>query len=540
MGLEPLRSGSVQRTLPTRGTARLLTVLLGVTLLLGACSGGSGTNSPSSRSKAVLTDPSPYDTLDVHASTTIAARQIGDGLYDRLAAVGPGGSIIPYLAKSWVVTPGSITFTVRTDAICSDATRVTPDVIANSLRRSLAKASTVPQVLGKGPFTVTADDADHVTVKVANSASTNLAPVFADVQLSIYCPAGLSPSADFATQSYGSGPYTLVSASTGNLVVMKLRPEWKWGPKGTTAATLPKELDIKFISDDTTAANLLLTGGLDISIISNPADIPRLANDKSLNHVSGTSLYSTWLWFNQTPSKPGADPAVRKALMTAIDRNTFNKGSNQAYGSVASSIIGPDVPCYDNVSGLLPKPSLDEAKSILQADGYVLGSDSKFSKGGKPLAVRLVGHLSDGAGIEYLVAVWTSLGVTVTVAQTDNTTFITNYTTGNFDAAVHRVINEYDVPLRTIGAFVGASPGSSSANQGRVIDPVAAQQADDAKSALNEQDRCAAIKKLQRTLVQNYDYLPLAYQQVHWFARGWTLQPAVAQGLKLYTLRPKP
>ena len=83
----------------------------------------------------------------------------------------------------------------------------------------------------------------------------------------IICPHGLAMVQQdphyLETHMDGSGPYTLVEAVHGDHITYKLRPEWKWGPPGTTTATMPKTLVYKVYGDETTAANLLLTGGLD-------------------------------------------------------------------------------------------------------------------------------------------------------------------------------------------------------------------------------------------------------------------------------------
>src|SRR6185312_6445928 len=81
---------------------------------------------------------------------------------------------------------------------------------------------------------------------------------------------------------YGSGPYTLVSAAHGGDVVFQRRDEWKWGPQGTTAKNLPARVVIRFVDNDTTRANLLLTGGVDVGTIAG-ADVDRLVASKQLD-----------------------------------------------------------------------------------------------------------------------------------------------------------------------------------------------------------------------------------------------------------------
>ena len=100
-----------------------------------------------------------------------------------------------------------------------------------------------------------------------------------------------SPAVDLETHIAGSGPYTLVSAEHGNGVTWKRNDNWKWGPPGTSVKNLPETLIYKTITDDTTAANLLLTGGLTVAVVFGP-DVQRL-NASKLTHVSASPRFAS-------------------------------------------------------------------------------------------------------------------------------------------------------------------------------------------------------------------------------------------------------
>jgi peptide/nickel transport system substrate-binding protein len=504
----------------------------------------SAAPSPETLGRVVLRHGADFDTLDMHKSRLGPnTGQIGAALYDRLVAVGPGGTVVPYLAKSWVIEPGSITFEVRTDAVCADGTPVTAQVIADSLSRTFdpATEALIPQAaFGRGPYTVTLVDATHVNVKIEGSVTTNIVAPFAGGAFNIYCPAGLEAGADFETTAFGSGPYTLVSVTKGDSIVLQLRPEWTWGPESSTAATLPTELVIKFVANDTTAANLLVTGELDIATINGP-DITRLAADASLNSIVGSSPWATMLWFNESPDRPGADPAVREALMSVIDREAWNVGANGGFGTLATSIIAPDVECFDDsVAALIPTGDLDAVRAILEGAGYARGGDGIYAKDGKPLALRLIGHLSEGSGPDYVTERWSELGVSVTLAKTNDADWINSFVAGDFDAATHTNITATDAPLQVIDSFVGASADLLPPNGGavgRIVNATAAAASLTAKTTTDATERCDAIKELQQALVGDHDILPLTNKELHWFTRGLEVQPALAQGLELYTIR---
>src|SRR5262249_10908345 len=127
--------------------------------------------------------------------------------------------------------------------------------------------------------------------------------------LPVICPSGLqalqsNPSA-LATSAYGSGPYQLVSATHGAQIIWKLRPNWHWGPAGSSTKKMPGTLVYKIVTDNTTAANLLLTGGLDLGTVTGP-DVTRLLGNSSLGHISAANWFVAALAFNMRPGRPFA------------------------------------------------------------------------------------------------------------------------------------------------------------------------------------------------------------------------------------------
>jgi ABC-type transport system substrate-binding protein len=151
---------------------------------------------------------------------------------------------------------------------------------------------------------------------------------------------------------------------------LKRRDDWKWGPSGVTASDLPQTLVVRVVPNDTTAANLLLTGGLDIAQINGP-DVTRLLAEKSLISKTSTSFYNNPLYFNEDPSRPTGDRKVREALASAIDRDQFNQAADQGHGTLSSSYLQPNADCFEPATAnLLPTdPSPARARQLLVADG---------------------------------------------------------------------------------------------------------------------------------------------------------------------------
>jgi peptide/nickel transport system substrate-binding protein len=463
-------------------------------------------------------------------------------LYDRLVATGPDPknpsqiTIIPYLATSWTATPTSISFNLRKDATCADGTPVTASVVRRTFERILGGGRNVSGY-GGGPFTMDANDAEG-TFTLNLQTPFNDA-IYAFTTAVIVCPAGLDHEDQIATEVFGSGPYTVEEAVHGDHITLKRRDDWKWGPSGVTASSLPQKLVIRVVPNDTTAANLLLTGGLDIAQINGP-DVTRLLADKSLMSKSSTSYYNNPLYFNEDPTRPTGDLKVREALASAIDRNEFNQAAYQGRGALSSSYLQPNADCFDpTTAALLPSdPSPDKARQLLIADGWTVGSDGKLQKNGQPLVVQVMGVPAvHGSGPEYIAAQWEKAGVTVdTSGITDFATWSQRRFRSDFDATMITWPHDLPDPSTSIITYIGPHP-PVGANYGKTVNPEAEAALSAAKQAQGA-ERCAQWSIVQRAMLQNFDILPLSAPQTFFFSRGPDFVPASVNGFEVYFIRP--
>ena len=80
-----------------------------------------------------------------------------------------------------------------------------------------------------------------------------------------------------ATKTDGTGPYALTQAVSNDHYTLTKHAGYTWGPNGatTSAAGLPDTINVKIIPNETTAANLLLSGQLNAANIVGP-DTARL------------------------------------------------------------------------------------------------------------------------------------------------------------------------------------------------------------------------------------------------------------------------
>ena len=189
----------------------------------------------------------------------------------------------------------------------------------------------------------------------------------------------------------------------GKTYTLTLRKGYDWGPGGVTSATkgLPATVVLKVVTNMTTGANLLLSGGANIGEVVGP-DTQRLS---SLYSQSVDAPFGV-LWFNQKQGTPTAQEPVRKALTESLQLTQLGQVLTSGTGAASTGMVTAALsPCKGNtVSGNLPAYDQSAAKSALA---------------GKNLSIAVYYPTSLGSGgaaaAELLQSTWSQLGVKVSL-----------------------------------------------------------------------------------------------------------------------------
>lgn len=516
-------------------TVSMVLRLLGLGLvaalpLVAACSSSSTSNSTTNAVAGGTMNVriiATWPTLDPQVQGSKGGYEIDGAVYDWLVYY-DGKKVIPFLATSWTETATSVKFTLRKDATCADGTPVTPSVVAGSFNRFLL--STDPRVLSvkrtwPAPYTVQPDDANStITIGIGRPFSglllnfSQLTPAAA-----IVCPKGVASPASLATTPDGSGPYKLTNAVSGDSATVVARPEYHWGPDGLTTRSpgVPQTIVYKVVVNETTTANLLETGGLDIGTVGGP-DVQRLTADKSLIHHSTHGFSSSLLSFNEGDGHITDDQAVRQALATSIDTKAYGTAAYQGSITPATSFLTNDANCYDpTTKSLVPTPSVDKAKQIMTSAGYTTGSDGKWQdKNHKPITIAVAGEEVQGEGPTYLAAQFQAAGFNVTVNQLPESSYAQVYFNGNWDVLVNLASSPTPDPNGggSLALSTGATPPNGS-NYLRKDYPDIDSEIAAANAAVGSES-CKHWDKVQELLLSRYIVLPLGAPQYQWYSRN--------------------
>lgn len=431
-------------------------------------------------------------------------------LYDPLVNAGPNGTVVSGLASKWTATPTQATFTLRKGVTCSDGHALTATDVADALTyasdptHQLAGAqSTLPTV----PFTVSGDaSTGTVTVTMASPYSFITRTIG---ELPIACPAGLATPTTLDRASIGTGPYVLSGYSSGGPYTMTLRKGYTWGPgrASTAAQGQPAKLVLSVITDESTAANLLSTGGINIASVSGP-DRQRLSSGRFSEVDSPVMVGQNN--FNEAPGHVTSDPAVRKALVAALDRQQLANVAVGGTGKPATDTIVPTAACHADLAATqLPK---GDAAAMLRAAGWTKNATGVLSKNGTPLSIRLVTSPTLGSTLpavaELMATTWKSLGVDVsTTSENLNALVKTMYGDGNFEDILGTGA-AFPNPAGLIPYYDGPKP-PNGLNFASVNNPTYERLAKQALGAEGTSG-CGAWQQASASLLNNADVLPIA------------------------------
>jgi peptide/nickel transport system substrate-binding protein len=531
--------GAIARRLPG------LVYAIGAVCVLAACSTSGGVGAPApaaggSLAIRIITDWGPLDPYQPGPSNAGTA-QLQLMVYDRLLAIGPSGKLVPYVATSWKVSPTSIVFTVHKDVVCADGTPLPPTAMAKSFQRMVNPTTKNPNLgaFGPGPFTVSADDSAG-TLTFTMGTPYNIALTgFANFYAGIICPAGLANPTSLVNTPSGSGPFVIESAIHGDSVSLKVHSRWDWGPNGSNekAPGFPGHVTLKVVQNETTASNLLLSGGLDVAAISGP-DVARLGADSHFKELSAPNFLLAELLMNERPGHPTNDDVVRQAVMMSIDPKAYQTTLYNGQGKLSPSLLSKDSECYATDAAKLALPfDPAKAKQLLLANGYSADSNGMVTKDGKPLTLVLAAF-TGGAPGELFQSELAQAGITLTLKTTDNLTYATNLINGAFDLAAVTSPSPFSTPGPVINLIYSGAIPPAGRNYAAITDPTINNDVNQALATVGAES-CKHWVDYQLDMLKGHHVLPLSTLNLNWFTRKGQSPALASFGLQIepYSLR---
>jgi peptide/nickel transport system substrate-binding protein len=201
------------------------------------------------------------------------------------------------------------------------------------------------------------------------------------------------PIADGLPNDISGGPWQLKKSNinNGQQIVVLTPNEKYWGDKPTL-----EQLVIQGIGNDpTTAVQALKNGEINVIYPQPQLDLVGQVDDLAPNVVSDVNFGITFehLDFNTTDAQLG-NIKVRQAFAMALDRQEIVDQTVGQFSSDAQVLnnriwLNTQSQYQDNAPAQYKKPDVAGAKALLEGDGYVLGPDGIYAKGGQRLSFKI-------------------------------------------------------------------------------------------------------------------------------------------------------
>jgi peptide/nickel transport system substrate-binding protein len=360
-------------------------------------------------------------------------------MFDTLVIINPDGSFGPSLAESWTVDGATITFKLRTGVKFHDGTDFNADAVKKNLDRIVDPATKSTNALSiLGPY-ASSEVIDPSTVKVTWSRPFAAALIsMANTSLSMTSPTAAA-TGTLGDKPVGTGPFKFVEWLRGSELRLErydgyttIRPDL--ANKGPAKF---KNLTLQYVANVTTRANLVSTGGVDVTLLDG-ADAVRLESSTDINHVRYPTIFVRWFAINAAKHP---DAKVREAIATAVDREAVVTAGAGGLGKVHYSTLPPPAFGYDaSVESLVPHFDTAKAKALLTEAGYTFGSDGIATKDGKRLELSLLTFSVDPYTSEAQIVQdnLAQAGIAVKIDARETATAITAALAGEFDLYLAR------------------------------------------------------------------------------------------------------
>lgn len=320
----------------------------------------------------------------------------------------------------------------------------------------------------------------------------------------------------------GTGPFTLDGSSfTAESYLLKKNPDY-WQPGK------PKIDGLRFIAykDNTAITQAMVQGNVDWAS-AYIANIDETFTAKGDNFKHFWPVVGSDGLITNNASFPFNDLEVRKAVSMAIDRKQVADIANRP---PATNPIGLPLPLFESViapeyKDLKFEYDVDQAKQILEADGYVMADDGYYAKDGQQLAFAITipsAFTEQIAAAQVLLSQLKDVGIKVdingvAVEQINGLT-----TKGDYQATIGYPIDEQVIAYRLYDSWMNPAYAlpvgeaiPTSQNIERWQDAATSKYFADYLAATTDQERETAIAGLQGRFVDGIPWIVLTYYQVY-------------------------
>jgi peptide/nickel transport system substrate-binding protein len=438
---------------------RLIVLILGLALIAAACGGGGGGGGGGGSSSnnikqggtlnyAADQEPTGFNPLTAKDNGT-SVLWVVNRVYPSVFHSKPDYTVEldSDLMDSAEVTnqnPQTVTYKIKQNASWSDGTPINADDFIYNWQNQSGKDKNIDTATTTGYEDIQnitgSDNGKTVTVVFKNKFS-DWKSLFGPIVPAKYTKAqkgGWNTGLDKNPQNIPSGgPFKVENYTQGQSLTLSRNDKY-WGTK----AHLDK-IVYRFLPESVTQPAALQNNEVDLIYPQPQLDqVQQVQQLPDVQYQINFGLSFEHLDFNFKNPQLG-DLKVRQAIATGLNRQELLDRTVKQFSSKAT-VLGNRIWLtgqkeYQDHSGSYGKGDVNAAKQLLEGDGYTLGSDGVYAKGGKRLSFRFSttagNQLRETQGVLFQ-AQMKQIGIEIKIANAPSTKFFgENLPQGNFDIA---------------------------------------------------------------------------------------------------------
>lgn len=370
--------------------------------------------------------PDEYVTDEINMKR-LGMYPLNAGICEPLVRLATDFSIEPSLATSWeYVGDNTFQFELRDGVTFHDGSELDAEAVKYTLDYTAQEPAT-------GSFTFVGEG----STKIVDERTVSVIPTQPNLRLieQINHPTFgiMAPGSDPLENQdpVCTGPFVLDSYQEEQQLVVT-RNEDYWGDQ----AQLDK-ITFRFIPDDSTRAAALQAGEVDVILVTEHGIVESLEQDPRLKVVNAPPGQNIVIYIAQRGAggeKVTADPAVRRAIAHAIDRETYVNDVLDGRAELVHTINPPAIlgEYADMIQGIPYDPQA--AEQLLDEAGWTEGADGIRTKDGERLSIDII---FDPARItlstpEYVQEQLRQVGIDARVLQLEAAAYLERLETGDY------------------------------------------------------------------------------------------------------------
>ena len=307
-----------------------------------------------------------------------------------------GKTTIPYLAKSWTVSPDGklYTFKLRDDVSFCSGKKFTADDVVYSFKRLVSAEL-------KAPLAWRAGSLKDIRATDPYTVEYELNEPFSDLllNLTMFTTAIHNKESvealgkDYGTKAIdGTGPWCFDSWQPRTEIVLKRHDAYKWGPsmyqnKGPVKF---EKLSIKIVPEDSSRLAAMMAGQFDVTH-QMPLQFLQQVKAAPMLTVQEAQPNFQLMYYGFKANRPMvSDKRVREAMNIAINRADIVKGIAMGNAVPAYTYIDDKALDFASSTKGLIKEDVEKAKKLLDDAGWKVGADGIREKDGVKLAPKVL------------------------------------------------------------------------------------------------------------------------------------------------------